>query len=61
MLYAATLQQQADALVVRTCDSAEEEGEDFVAAAKLFQRVAGITASIADFILPEKAEDNTNK
>ena len=48
-------------MMVRTCDSAEEEGEDFVAAAKLFQKVAGITASIADFILPEKAEDNTNK
>ena len=61
MLYAAVLRQQADGLVVKTCDSALEEHEDFASAARLFQRAAGIYAYVDTQLLPPQETPSGSK
>lgn len=61
MLYASALREQADALVLKTCDAPDEDGDDYVSAVKLFQIVAGILTYIIDYILPDDLASSSNK
>lgn len=59
MLLAAGLRQQADEYVLKCCDSATEETNDFVSASKLFQRAAGIYNYVDEALLASEDPKGT--